>query len=313
MSCVRLTSASALRIAASSLAFASSPPPPPRSRRPPSSSTSSPSCCHDLAGQPSSCNTRSTQPKQPTILNVLQPACEDARLHLPAQPRPALCRRRRRLRGTARVLITFACRPSRVARGLISSAAPTERLNGAPLPAFAPGHSEATPRPQAEDEAERYLLVLRFLEGSPCTAAFEALKREAAEHGLLGSQTDWTGASRPTSYERELDRRAPNLPSEHLSQLLDMVQRLSREREPVETRLSAAPRSLLRQGTLSLVEPCAALPAGPRVLASRNEHLPRTSLAWSARLSPAVPLPDMLRRGDRVRWLGLGKGGGLRV
>ena len=182
-----------------------------------------------------------------------------------------------------------------------------------PLPAFAPGHSEATPRPQAVDEAERYLLVLRFLEGSPCTAAFEALKREAAEHGLLGSRTDWTGASRPTSYERELDRRAPNLPSEHLSQLLDMVQRLSREREPVETRLSAAPRSLLRQGTLSLVEPCAAMPAGPRALASRNEHLPRTSLAWSARLSPAVPLPDMLRRGDRVGWLGLGQGLGLRV
>ena len=167
-----------------------------------------------------------------------------------------------------------------------------------PLPAFAPGHSEATPRLQAEDEAERYLLVLRFLEGSPCTAAFEALKREAAEHGLLGSRTDWTGASRPTSYERELDRRAPNLPSEHLSQLLDMVQRLSREREPVATRLSAAPRSLLRQGTLSLVEPSAAPLAGPRALASRNEHLPRTSLAWSARLSPAVPLPEMLRRGD---------------
>ena len=35
---------------------------------------------------------------QATILNVLQPACEDARLHLPAQPRLALCRRRRRLR-----------------------------------------------------------------------------------------------------------------------------------------------------------------------------------------------------------------------
>ena len=167
-----------------------------------------------------------------------------------------------------------------------------------PLPAFAPGHSEATPRLQAEDEAERYLLVLRFLEGSPCTAAFEALKREAAEHGLLGSRTDWTGASRPTSYERELDRRAPNLPSEHLSQLLDMVQRLSREREPVATRLSAAPGSLLRQGTLSLVEPSAAPLAGPRALASRNEQLPRTSLAWSARLSPAVPLPEMLRRGD---------------
>ena len=90
-------------------------------------------------------------------------------------------------------------------------------------------HSEATPRPQ-EDEAEQYLLLLRFLEGSSCTAAFEALKREAVEHGLLGSRTDWTGASRPTTYERELDRRAPSLPSEHLPQLLDMVQRLSRER-----------------------------------------------------------------------------------
>ena len=64
-------------------------------------------------------------------------------------------------------------------------------------------NSEATPRPQ-EDEAERYLLVLRFLEGSSCTAAFEALKREAAEHGLLGSRTDWTGASRPTTYELSL-------------------------------------------------------------------------------------------------------------
>ena len=35
---------------------------------------------------------------QATILNVLQPACEDARFHLPVQPRLALCRRRRRLR-----------------------------------------------------------------------------------------------------------------------------------------------------------------------------------------------------------------------
>lgn len=171
-------------------------------------------------------------------------------------------------------------------------------VHGSAAPCLAPRHSEATPRPQAEDEAERYLLVLRFLEGSPCTAAFEALKREAVEHGLLGSRTDWTGASRPTSYERELDRRAPNLPSEHLAQLLDMVQRLSREREPVATRLSAAPGSLLRQGTLSLVEPSAAPLAGPRALASRSEELPRTSLAWSARLSPAVPLPEMLRRGD---------------
>ena len=74
MSCVRLTSASALRIAASSLAFASSPPPPPRSRRPPSSSTSSPSCCHDLAGQPSACNTRRTQPKQPSSMSCNQRA-----------------------------------------------------------------------------------------------------------------------------------------------------------------------------------------------------------------------------------------------
>ena len=156
-------------------------------------------------------------------------------------------------------------------------------------------NSEATPRPQ-EDEAERYLLVLRFLEGSSCTAAFEALKREAAEHGLLGSRTDWTGASRPTTYERELDRRAPSLPSEHLPQLLDMVQRLSREREPVATRLSAPPWSLLRQGTLSLVEPSAAPLAGPRALGSRSEELPRTSLAWSARLTPRLPLPEMLRR-----------------
>ena len=92
-------------------------------------------------------------------------------------------------------------------------------------------HSEATPHQQsaAEDE-EKYLLILRFLEGSSCTAAFEALKREVAERGLIGSRTDWTGASRPTTYERELDRRAPSLPSEHLPRLLDMVLRMSRER-----------------------------------------------------------------------------------
>ena len=65
-------------------------------------------------------------------------------------------------------------------------------------------------------EQELYLLVLRFLEGSSSTAAaFEALKREAEQHGLLGSRTDWTGASHTTTYERELDRRAPQLPGDH--------------------------------------------------------------------------------------------------
>ena len=62
---------------------------------------------------------------------------------------------------------------------------------------------------------------------------FDAAFEEAAEHGLLGSRTDWTGASRPTTYERELDRRAPSLPSEHLPQLLDALDGWAAHTRPV--------------------------------------------------------------------------------
>ena len=35
-------------------------------------------------------------------------------------------------------------------------------------------------------ESELYMLMLGFLSGSPCQEAFQALTREAEQHGLLG-------------------------------------------------------------------------------------------------------------------------------
>ena len=153
----------------------------------------------------------------------------------------------------------------------------------------------------AVDEQEVYLLILRFLEASPCTEAFSALSREAARHGLLGGRTDWTGASQPTSYARELERRAPSLPPAHLPQLLEMAMRLSREREPRSTRLSVP--TLLRQGALSLVEPAEEVeapdePSAGHTLAQRLGPLPCTSAAWSAlHRRPLLPSSEMPLRG----------------
>ena len=45
----------------------------------------------------------------------------------------------------------------------------------------------ATPAPLADDR-EIYQLVLAFLAESPCTAAFDELRREVEARGLLGTR-----------------------------------------------------------------------------------------------------------------------------
>ena len=53
-----------------------------------------------------------------------------------------------------------------------------------------------TPAPLADDR-EIYQLVLAFLAESPCTAAFDELRREVEARGLLGTRP-YTGA--PQAY-----------------------------------------------------------------------------------------------------------------
>ena len=62
-------------------------------------------------------------------------------------------------------------------------------------------------------QRETYLLILRFLEASPCAGAFDVLQREAAHHGLLGARYAWTGRRHSSDYAHA--RRSAALPGRH--------------------------------------------------------------------------------------------------
>jgi|MDSY01.1.fsa_nt_gb hypothetical protein len=137
-------------------------------------------------------------------------------------------------------------------------------------------------------QRETYLLILRFLEASPCAGAFDVLQREAAHHGLLGARYDWTGRRHSSDYEHA--RRSAALPPpEHLQRLLEQLLELSRAQHPPSSRLSVPPLTLLSSGERSLSTVASAAPAAPltggrRILrgdASESFRAPAPSRLWS--------------------------------
>lgn len=116
---------------------------------------------------------------------------------------------------------------------------------------------------------ELYLLVLRFLEGTPCVEAFEVLRREAEAHGLFGERTAWTGARARASYEDASSASGGLPPPEHLQGLLSQLLALSQSQCPPDARLEAPPLTLLSRGHRSLIT----APAGPAGGAGRSNGL----------------------------------------
>eukprot|EP00315_Gephyrocapsa_oceanica_P016041 CAMPEP_0185366530 /NCGR_PEP_ID=MMETSP1364-20130426/13771_1 /TAXON_ID=38817 /ORGANISM="Gephyrocapsa oceanica, Strain RCC1303" /LENGTH=131 /DNA_ID=CAMNT_0027967119 /DNA_START=74 /DNA_END=466 /DNA_ORIENTATION=- len=100
---------------------------------------------------------------------------------------------------------------------------------------------------------EIFLLVLRLLEGSPCSGAYEALRREAEAHGLLGERVDWRGGRHTASLQEAAAAAGGLPPPEHLQRLLSQLLALSQTQQPPSERVAAAPVTLLTQGPRSLV------------------------------------------------------------
>jgi len=105
----------------------------------------------------------------------------------------------------------------------------------------------------AVTQRELYLLVLRFLEGGPCTEASDALRRETELYGLLGERTDWRGATSAASFGDASSAAGSLPPPDHLQALLTQLLALSHAQRPASERTDAPPLTLLGSGSRSLV------------------------------------------------------------
>ena len=144
-----------------------------------------------------------------------------------------------------------------------------------------------TPAPLADDR-EIYQLVLAFLAESPCTSAFDELRREVEARGLLGTRP-YTGA--PQTYSAD-----NGVGAARLRELLSHTLRMSHALEPAESRLSAPAWTLLGRDARSLLPPPPSSAPSTSTARTLHETAPSGPLAapaatsqWSARSRPALP------------------------